>query len=100
MWAACRSSVISVFPCSCRLPQNGSSDNGGRGDMDGIIDLLHGKAGLFLMFFAAIFILERLFPAARARLAAALWRMGGQCRRLPKNLAFAGVNAAASPRIV
>src|SRR5215213_9263861 len=100
MWAACRSSDISGFPCCCRLPPNGSSDSGGRRDMNGIFGMLQGKAGMFLLFFAAIFILERLFPAARPRVAAALGRLADQLRRLAKNLAFAGLNAAASPLIV
>ena len=68
--------------------------------MDGIVGMLHGKAGIFLMFFAATFILERLFPAARPGVAAALGLMADQLRRLVKNLAFAGLNAAASPLIV
>jgi sterol desaturase/sphingolipid hydroxylase (fatty acid hydroxylase superfamily) len=68
--------------------------------MDGIIGMLHGKVGIFLMFFAATFILERLFPAARPGVAAALGRMADRLRRLSKNLAFAGLNAAASPLIV
>jgi sterol desaturase/sphingolipid hydroxylase (fatty acid hydroxylase superfamily) len=68
--------------------------------MDGIIGMLQGKTGIFLMFFAATFILERLFPAARPGVAAALERMAGRIRRLSKNLAFAGLNAAASPLIV
>jgi sterol desaturase/sphingolipid hydroxylase (fatty acid hydroxylase superfamily) len=68
--------------------------------MDRFIGMLHGKAGIFLMFFAAIFILERLFPAARPRVTAALGGMIDQLRRLAKNLAFAGINAVASPLIV
>jgi sterol desaturase/sphingolipid hydroxylase (fatty acid hydroxylase superfamily) len=68
--------------------------------MDRIVDMLQGKGGIFLMFFAAVFILERLFPAARPQVAAALGRMIDQLRRLAKNLAFAGINAVASPLIV
>jgi sterol desaturase/sphingolipid hydroxylase (fatty acid hydroxylase superfamily) len=68
--------------------------------MDRIFAMLDGKAAIFLLFFAAIFILERLFPAARPQAAAALGRIADQLRRLAKNLGFAAINAAASPLIV
>jgi sterol desaturase/sphingolipid hydroxylase (fatty acid hydroxylase superfamily) len=68
--------------------------------MDRFVGVLDEKTGIFLVFFAAIFILERLFPAARPQVKAALGRMIDQLRRLAKNLAFAGINAVASPLIV
>jgi sterol desaturase/sphingolipid hydroxylase (fatty acid hydroxylase superfamily) len=68
--------------------------------MDGVLDLIQGKGGASALFFVALFVLERLFPAARPLVTAALERLVDKLRRLAKNLAFAGINAVASPLIV
>jgi sterol desaturase/sphingolipid hydroxylase (fatty acid hydroxylase superfamily) len=56
-------------------------------------DLLASKTAIVLAFGVALFVLERLCPAARSRVA-------DMVRRIAKNLSFFAVNAAVSPLIV
>jgi sterol desaturase/sphingolipid hydroxylase (fatty acid hydroxylase superfamily) len=65
-----------------------------------LAQLFQGKTGAALLFFAGIFVLERLFPAARPRLGAAMGRAVAPLMRIGKNLGFAAINAAISPLVV
>jgi len=67
--------------------------------MQQIAQLLLSKSGVVILFFAALFILERLFPAARP-LGSMVQRAMGPLLRLAKNFGFAGINAAISPLVV
>jgi sterol desaturase/sphingolipid hydroxylase (fatty acid hydroxylase superfamily) len=67
--------------------------------MEQATQLLVSKTGAVIVVFAALFILERLFPAARP-LGSMIQRAMGQLIRLGKNFGFAGINAVLSPLIV
>jgi sterol desaturase/sphingolipid hydroxylase (fatty acid hydroxylase superfamily) len=68
--------------------------------MEQMVQFLQGKTGTVLVCFAGIFVLERLFPAARPRWEAAVDRAVKPFVRLGKNLGLAGINAALSPLVV
>jgi sterol desaturase/sphingolipid hydroxylase (fatty acid hydroxylase superfamily) len=68
--------------------------------MEHLNDVLFGKTGIVLLFFAVLFALERRFPAARPRLRSAVGGAFQPIMRLGKNLGFAGINAALSPALV
>jgi sterol desaturase/sphingolipid hydroxylase (fatty acid hydroxylase superfamily) len=65
-----------------------------------IAQLLLSKSGAVVLFFAALFILERLFPAARPLGWSMVQRAMGPLLRMGKNFGFAGINAAISPLVV
>jgi sterol desaturase/sphingolipid hydroxylase (fatty acid hydroxylase superfamily) len=68
--------------------------------MEQIAQSLYGKTGIVLVFFAALFVLERLCPATRPPLAWFFQRATRPLLRLGKNLGLAGINAAISPLVV
>jgi sterol desaturase/sphingolipid hydroxylase (fatty acid hydroxylase superfamily) len=68
--------------------------------MEQLSELLFGKTGGVLLAFAALFVLERLFPAARPHLGRLAERALAPMLRLAKNLSFAAINAVLSPLIV
>lgn len=68
--------------------------------MDRLIPFLETKGGVILAFAFSLFLLERLFPAARPLARARLETMSARLMRLAKNVSFAGINAALSPLIV
>jgi sterol desaturase/sphingolipid hydroxylase (fatty acid hydroxylase superfamily) len=67
--------------------------------MNQIVEFLPSKTVVVLAVFAAIFILERLFPAA-SPVKTALGRAVEPLLRVVKNLGFGGINALASPLVV
>jgi sterol desaturase/sphingolipid hydroxylase (fatty acid hydroxylase superfamily) len=68
--------------------------------MESIGDFLTGKSGVVLAMFAALFALERIYPAAKPRVEAALGQMKQQIQRIARNLGLAGINAVISPLVV
>ncbi|HEY7766171.1 MAG TPA: sterol desaturase family protein [Aestuariivirgaceae bacterium] len=68
--------------------------------MEQLSEMLSGKAGGVLFAFAALFALERLFPAARPLLGRLAEKALARALRLAKNLSFAAINAILSPLIV
>jgi sterol desaturase/sphingolipid hydroxylase (fatty acid hydroxylase superfamily) len=68
--------------------------------MEALGELLTGKTSITILFFGAVFVLERLFPAVRPRIGKIAGRAISPLLRIAKNLGFAGINALISPLIV
>jgi sterol desaturase/sphingolipid hydroxylase (fatty acid hydroxylase superfamily) len=68
--------------------------------MEGLGELLSSKTGVVVLFFSAVFLLERLFPAVRPQISRIAGQAASPIVRIAKNLGFAGINALISPFIV
>ena len=68
--------------------------------MEQFTQFFQSKTGAVMVFFAALFVLERVFPAARPRFGAMVGRVAQPLMRVAKNLGFAGINAVISPLVV
>src|SRR5687768_13447408 len=71
-----------------------------RRPMEKLGEALLGKTGVVILFFGAVFLLERLFPAVRPELSRIAGNAINPLLRIAKNLGFAGINAVISPLIV
>lgn len=68
--------------------------------MEGLGELLTGKTSIAILFFGAVFVLERLFPAVRPEVGRIAGKTIRPLLRIAKNLGFGGINALISPLIV
>jgi sterol desaturase/sphingolipid hydroxylase (fatty acid hydroxylase superfamily) len=68
--------------------------------MEMLGELLTGKTSITILFFGAVFLLERLVPAARPQIGRMAGKAISPLLRVARNLGFAGINALISPLIV